>query len=155
MQCKQTNCLAKRLYSKKSINPKQTYETRIQPHCPSLKIPSNQKPPVPVSPPTIPHSHLAIYNISSPQPYSIEKSSKLSSSSCKPQATIAVSHQSHRCPYQILLLTGLIELFANVAMQAASAIGFSPASASAAAQDTTVGARAAMHSVGCGQLYLR
>jgi hypothetical protein len=41
----------------------------------------------------------------------------------------------------------LMELFAKVAMQAASAIGFKPASARAAAQETTVGARAAMHSV--------
>jgi hypothetical protein len=40
-----------------------------------------------------------------------------------------------------------MELLARVAMQAASAIGFSPASARAAAQETTVGARAAMHSV--------
>jgi hypothetical protein len=45
------------------------------------------------------------------------------------------------------LLTGLKKLFASVAMQAASAMGFNPASASAAAQETTVGARAAMHSV--------
>jgi hypothetical protein len=45
------------------------------------------------------------------------------------------------------LLTGLIELLARVAMQAASAMGFRPASASAAAQETTVGARAAMQSV--------
>jgi hypothetical protein len=39
----------------------------------------------------------------------------------------------------------LKELFARVAMQEASAMGFNPASASAAAQETTVGARAAMH----------
>lgn len=34
-----------------------------------------------------------------------------------------------------------------MARQAASAMGFNPASARAAAQETTVGARAAMHSV--------
>ena len=44
------------------------------------------------------------------------------------------------------VLTGLKELLARVAMQAASAMGFNPASASAAAQETTVGAKAAMHS---------
>lgn len=45
------------------------------------------------------------------------------------------------------MLTGLKELLARVAMQAASAMGFKPASARAAAQETTVGARAAMQSV--------
>jgi hypothetical protein len=45
------------------------------------------------------------------------------------------------------LLTGLKELLARVAMQAASAMGLRPASTRAAAQETTVGARAAMHSV--------
>jgi hypothetical protein len=44
------------------------------------------------------------------------------------------------------VLTGLKELLARVAMQAASAMGFNPASARAAAQETTVGAKAAMHS---------
>jgi hypothetical protein len=41
----------------------------------------------------------------------------------------------------------LKEVLARVARQAASAMGFNPASARAAAQETTVGARAAMHSV--------
>jgi hypothetical protein len=47
----------------------------------------------------------------------------------------------------IAVLTVLMALLARVAKQAASAIGLSPSSTSAAAQETTVGARAAMHSI--------
>lgn len=69
---------------------------------------------------------------------------KLSSSWCRTQAEgVLVVIRKGGCR----LLTGLMELLARVARQAASAMGFKPASASAAAQETTVGARAAMHSV--------
>jgi hypothetical protein len=69
---------------------------------------------------------------------------ELSSSSCRSRAGKLLEARLEETNAK--LLTVLMALLARVARQAASAIGFNPASTRAAAQETTVGANAAMHS---------